>query len=162
VHPKASQIGVGFSDSASIGVGFSSKSRAAQRTGAPDEPGFWLGGVEDRRASACHRFLPMAEARALSAVEGDRCNREPNDLKQAKPISFTKYQEPITKGLFLLIASCYLLAAKFSKTVHCTTFSLWSESPNLPFVRPSCQVKITFAGGKWLFTIWRGNNLPNY
>jgi hypothetical protein len=46
---------------------------------------------------------------------------------------FAKYQEPITKASF---AECL-----FSKIVHGTTFSLWSESSTLPFVRLWSQEK---------------------
>jgi hypothetical protein len=39
---------------------------------------------------------------------------------------------------------CQIASCLFSKTVHCTTFPLWSESQNLPFVRHSCQDKNRF------------------
>jgi hypothetical protein len=49
----------------------------------------------------------------------------------------TKYQLPV----FWLIASCYLLAARFSKTVHGTTFPLWSEFFKFTICSPLSQAK---------------------
>jgi hypothetical protein len=42
-----------------------------------------------RPASACHHFRRRPKAEALSVVEGERCNREPNDLDRAQPITFS-------------------------------------------------------------------------
>jgi hypothetical protein len=53
---------------------------------------------------------------------------------------FAKYQEPITKASF---AECL-----FSKIVHCTTFSLWSEFPTLAFCSPYVKKKRPFIANK--------------
>jgi hypothetical protein len=41
-----------------------------------------------------------------------------------------------------------VLTAKLSKIVQRTTFSLWSEFPNLPFVRLVVKQKVGFLGGR--------------
>jgi len=48
---------------------------------------------------------------------------------------------PLWGWFFRLLASCYLLAARFSKIVYHTTFSLWSEFFTLAFCSPQCQAK---------------------
>jgi hypothetical protein len=61
----------------------------------------------------------------------------------ARPYPLRVLRDPCGQGfwVFWLIASCQLLAAMFSKTVHSTTFPLWSEFPTLSFCSPFCQAK---------------------
>jgi hypothetical protein len=40
-----------------------------------------------------------------------------------------------------------LLAACFQRSSTAQLFPLWSEPPNLPFVRPACQDKNRFGSG---------------
>jgi hypothetical protein len=63
----------------------------------------------------------------------------------ARPYPLRVLRDPCGQGfwVFWLIASCQLLAAMFSKTVHSTTFPLWSEFPTLSFCSPFCQAKTT-------------------
>jgi len=50
-------------------------------------------------------------------------------------------------GLISILNHVFLEAALLlSKTIDSTTFPLWSESLNLPFVRPLCQEKMARIG----------------
>jgi hypothetical protein len=65
----------------SVGRGSQLVKAARRKTGAPDEPGFGLAGWNFAAPQTVIVPCRWPKARALSAVEGDRRSREPNDLK---------------------------------------------------------------------------------